>query len=295
MAGSLYGCDNSSKIKNESNSSVQGFASVQDDPSNTTYADLASIQNDQSYYKYHDFTTFREDRMKLPEGDEITYLSAFGEIGLSWKTSLNIKEKTELVEDWQNPDFKKNEKLQSAREDEIRMFLPKGFQLQKSLPQYRLIKTEIFDLDQNGTKEQLALQNGELSVKTSSQIIWQSDANWWIDYFFAGDTNNDGTIELNMIVWKEGSFGPNKPFWIEEENTEVKNHLFIFKLEHGIMKPVWQSSNLDQPNYCVAIVDVNEDGSNELIAMEGSYTDLTKTDVTLWKWNGWGFSRMDEN
>jgi len=55
---------------------------------------------------------------------------------------------------------------------------------------------------------------------------------------------------------------------------------------------VWQSSNLDRPNYRAALIDLNDDGENELVVTEGSYTDPARKEVTLWKWNGWGFSRI---
>ncbi|HHY74690.1 MAG TPA: hypothetical protein GX497_15975 [Bacillus bacterium] len=172
-------------------------------------------------------------------------------------------------------------------------FASEMFQDQKLLPAYRLVKTEYFDLDGNGIKEEFALRDGKITVKADSRLIWQSPKNWWVDYFFLGDTNNDGISELNLLVWKEGSFGSQKPFWIEEEDTEVKNHFFIFKLEQGDMKPVWQSSNLDFPNYCADNINFNSDGETELLTVEGSYTDPYKREVTLWKWDGWGFSRSD--
>ncbi|WP_458413366.1 hypothetical protein ACNQFZ_00255 [Schinkia sp. CFF1] len=160
------------------------------------------------------------------------------------------------------------------------------------LPAHRVMKTEQIDLDENGVTEEFSLHNGKITVKGDSHTIWESPDTWWIDYFFLGDTNNDGNFELNLLVWKEGSFGPHKPFWIEEEDTEVKNHLFIFKLEKSKIKPVWQSSNLDSPNYCADSIDLNGDGKNELITIEGSYTDPFKREITIWKWNGWGFSRI---
>lgn len=147
-----------------------------------------------------------------------------------------------------------------------------------------------FDLDGNGQPEEFILQNGTLTVRSGPDVTWQSPQEWWVDYFFLGDANNDGTPELNLLVWKEGSFGPRKPFWVEKDDPIVKNHLFIFKLEEGTFRAVWQSSNLDRPNYHAVLVDLDGDGENELIAAEGSYSDPAAREVTCWKWNGWGFS-----
>jgi hypothetical protein len=45
-----------------------------------------------------------------------------------------------------------------------------------------------------------------------------------------------------------------KPCWITGDDPSVKNHLFIFKMVNGFFKPVWQSSNLDRPNYEADVV-----------------------------------------
>lgn len=173
------------------------------------------------------------------------------------------------------------------------IMLSRNFVQEGSFSQYRLVQSREYDLDRDGVQESYALRDGSITVKDGSSIIWRSEDDWWVDYFFLGDANNDGVLELNLLVWKEGSFGPYKPFWVEEEDLSVKNHLFIFKPEKGSFKPVWQSSNLDQPNYRAALIGINGDGENELVALEGSYTDPKRTEVTLWKWNGWGFTRID--
>lgn len=110
--------------------------------------------------------------------------------------------------------------------------------------------------------------------------------------FLPGDANNDGRPELNLLLWKEGSFGPQRPFWVEGEDRSVKNHLFVFKLEEGEIKAVWQSSNLDRPNLRAALIDRDGDGKKELLALEGTYTGSGEFQLTLWQWNGWGFSRL---
>ncbi|WP_449241277.1 CapA family protein [Desulfoscipio gibsoniae] len=183
------------------------------------------------------------------------------------------------------PAWDNEKKIFATREQSV-------FPAPKSLPEYRLMQNQKFDVDGDGIQEEFILKNGSITVQAGSHIIWQSPADWWVDYFFPGDVNNDGKPEFNLLVWKEGSFGTQKPFWLEEEDTGIKNHLFIFKLEAGSVKPVWQSSNLDCPNYRAALIDLDDDGENELVVTEGSYTDPAQRQVTLWKWNGWGFSRI---
>jgi len=166
------------------------------------------------------------------------------------------------------------------------------FYARKPLSESRLVKNRHFDLDRDGINEDYSLQDGKLKVLAGSQTIWQSQDDWWVDDFFLGDSNNDSIPELNLLVWKSGSFGPHKPFWITREDKSIKNHLFIFKLVEGSFKPVWQSSNLDRPNYEAALEDLDGDGKNELVVTEGDYTDPEDREVGIWKWNGWGFSKI---
>ncbi len=158
---------------------------------------------------------------------------------------------------------------------------------------YRLTKSFQFDLDGNGLLENLKLSNGKIEVWSDTELLWQSPEEWWVDDFFVGDANNDGVWNLGLLVWKEGSFGPYQPFWLTERDNSFRNHLFIFKLEDGKIKPVWQSSNLERPNYHAELIDLDGDGKYELLVTEGSYTDFDLRKKTLWKWDGWGFTRAD--
>lgn len=166
------------------------------------------------------------------------------------------------------------------------------FYARKPPPASRLHKERHYDLDRDGMSEFYSLQDGKLKVTDSSRLIWQSQDDWWVDDFFLGDSDNNGISELNLLVWKAGSFGPHRPFWVTEEDLSVKNHLFIFKLVEGVIKPVWQSSNLDRPNYKAGLADLDGDGTNELVVVEGDYDDPGVREAGIWRWNGWGFSKI---
>lgn len=161
-------------------------------------------------------------------------------------------------------------------------------------PLCRLAKERSFDLDQDGVVERVALRDGRLTVETASALIWETPETWWVDDFALGDANNDGVVEVNMSVWKSGSFDPCKPFWVSEDDPSVRNHLFIFKLVDGAMKPVWQSSNLDSPICELEVVDLDGDGQAELLVLEGDYDDPEFRRMSIWKWNDWGFFRVSD-
>lgn len=156
-----------------------------------------------------------------------------------------------------------------------------------------IAKNEQADLDGNLIEETYSLEGGQLTIAENLKMIWQSPSDWWIDNFILVDSNNDGVGDINLSVWKPGDFGSSKPFWIKENDMSIKNHFFVFDLVNGVMKPVWQSSNLGAPNCQFAFADLDNDGKNDLVAIEGNYSDKHECKgnyVAVWKWNGWGFS-----
>jgi len=154
-------------------------------------------------------------------------------------------------------------------------------------------KNEKLDMDNDSISESFRLENGRLTISKNSKKIWQTPADWWIDNFILADSNNDGVLDINLSLWKSGSFNSSKPFWIKQDDLSVKNHFFVYDLVGGKMKSIWGSSNLKVPNCEFKIEDIDADGKNDLIAVEGDYSQTPHCNgnyVAVWKWDGWGFS-----
>jgi len=149
------------------------------------------------------------------------------------------------------------------------------------------------DLNGDGIREEYTLHSGRLRVATAGGIVWQTPPEWLVTECLLGDATGDGIPDLLLSVWKVGSFGPHKPFWVSGEDATYRNHLFIFKLTGDAVKAAWQSSDLARPNHAVFLSDLDRDGRNELIALEGSYDDPKAARTTVWRWNGWGFSFVE--
>lgn len=155
------------------------------------------------------------------------------------------------------------------------------------------VRQERADLDKNSVLENYQLENGKLTITENEKMIWQSPNDWWIDNFILADSNNDGVVDINLSLWKSGSFGSSKPFWVKENDMSVKNHFFVLNLIENTIKQIWGSSNLTKPNCDFKIADVDGDDKNDLIVIEGDYAQKPKCDgkyVAVWKWNSWGFS-----
>ena len=154
-------------------------------------------------------------------------------------------------------------------------------------------KQEQEDLDNDSFPENYDWENGKLTITENEKMIWQSPSNWWIDDFVLADSNNDGIVDINLSLWKSGSFGTSKPFWVKENDMSVKNHFFVLDFSDGSIKQVWGSSNLVEPNCEFKIADVDNDGKKDLVVVEGDYSQKPECDgnyVAVCKWNDWGFS-----
>lgn len=143
------------------------------------------------------------------------------------------------------------------------------------------------DLDRDGVLEQYVLDHQRMVVTIEGVEVWRSPAEWRVTDFALADATNDGRNDLLLVLWKHGSFGSSKPMWFIGDDNEVSNHLFVYNLAQGKMKPAWCSSALDEPIQELSVRDEDGDGRSELVVQEsgGSFT--------LWRWRDWGFYRAD--
>lgn len=115
----------------------------------------------------------------------------------------------------------------------------------------------------------------------------------------AADLNQDGEVELALVLWKRGNYGKLMPFWIKENDDDYSSHLFLYQLKDGGINPLWHSSKLERPICSLKVEDFNRDNRLELVVLEGEYADsgfsCQESQETHWHWNGWGFTRIEGN
>ena len=153
------------------------------------------------------------------------------------------------------------------------------------------------DTDGDGRMETFQLAGGRVTVKSGNTLLWESDPAWTVTDLAVADADNDGQEEMLLVLWKEGSFGTSRPFWIKEEDREYSNHLFMYRLTAGRMKPVWCSSAIQYPILHLQVTDHDRDGHQELLVTEGpaagplfSIRQLFFKQQTTWQWQDWGFA-----
>ncbi len=155
----------------------------------------------------------------------------------------------------------------------------------------KFIEQEI-DLDNDERLENIILRQNMVQVLRDNKLLWKSDPNWQVEDVVLADFNQDNQIEINISLWKKGSYGKDLPFWLEENTKEWGNHLFVYGMKDGKIKPVWCSSTLDAPIKEMIAEDINGDNKSELITLEGNYDNPENewgNYLSIWSWNDWGF------
>jgi hypothetical protein len=144
----------------------------------------------------------------------------------------------------------------------------------------------------------VTLQDGVVQVIRDGQLLWSSDASWDVRRMMVADADNDGLQEVALVLWKPfhrepGIFYDTFRFPSPWEEGSLRNQLFLYGWRDSEWKPLWCSSPIADPISELAAGDVDDDGANELVVLEGSYADSldqAPLHLAVWRWNGWGFA-----
>ncbi len=141
------------------------------------------------------------------------------------------------------------------------------------------------DLDGDGSDETLALHGMRFTATDGGDVLLETPDGWLVFDAYAADLDADGLPEVVLLVWRRGSYGDARPFWVEggAGDEEPSQHVFVYRWDGGVLRPVWMSSALGVE---VAAADLSDDGRLRLTAPDGSWT--------LWEWDSWGFSLVGE-
>ncbi|MDO4540721.1 MAG: hypothetical protein Q4B48_06460 [Syntrophomonadaceae bacterium] len=154
-------------------------------------------------------------------------------------------------------------------------------------------KIGLHDLNYDGREEKYELKNLGFMVTepgdAASDFAFSTPPSWKVTDYLTGDIDRDGVEELLLLVWKQGSFGEHRPFWIEEDDPAYSQHLFIYKWEQGRLQPIWMSSAL-YPQIAAWEPVARPDGSIALLltAPEGEVGEE-------WVWGNWGIERAESD
>ncbi len=160
------------------------------------------------------------------------------------------------------------------------------------------------DFDSDGVYERLEVIEGHARIMTGDVLRWQSPPSWDVRQAALGDLNRDGSIEAVLLVWR-----PFKPWpvdqWLpsggriaEFQDAQGEScHIILIGWHRAEFTERWAGSALAEPIRSFALADMNQDGFDELVALESIYETTAASPANalkIWEWNGFGFSLVSE-
>jgi poly-gamma-glutamate capsule biosynthesis protein CapA/YwtB (metallophosphatase superfamily) len=119
-----------------------------------------------------------------------------------------------------------------------------------------------------------------------TDLRWNSDEDWSVQDMVIKDVDRDGTEELILLVWKHGSYGNSKPFWVKENDNRLGQHIFIFsydKDEEIRMHSIWMSSEIK-----FNIISIASGTADQLIL------NIQGAGPQLWAWRSFGIKYVSD-
>jgi hypothetical protein len=156
------------------------------------------------------------------------------------------------------------------------------------------------DLDANDNPETVIVTDGRLSINSKDGIVWQSPPEWQVLQVAISDLNHDGNPEVALLLWR-----PFRPWPVDQwlpnggrisgfHNSQgLSCHIILVGWTRGGYHELWAGSAMADPITSFATADLDGDSIQELVALEGRYSDPRSAPagtLKVWKWNGFGFT-----
>ena len=157
------------------------------------------------------------------------------------------------------------------------------------------------DLDGDGHDENIVHKNGKLEIFSQGLVVWESPQEWQITQAEITDFNQDDIPEVTLLVWREFSPWPIDAYiphpgrtkdFHDQENRSC--HLILIGFGQGTYRELWAGSALADPLLAFTSADLDQDGYQELVALESRYNAhiFERSSLTIWEWNGFGFTLL---
>ena len=133
---------------------------------------------------------------------------------------------------------------------------------------------------------QITLKHRKVLVRYADNIIWSTPKDIKVQKIVTGDIDRDGQDELILLCWRKGHYGDVKPIWVEEDSTDWVQHIFVYELTPEDVPAKWMSSYIGMD-----ILDINikaDENFGKLLML----TSITGEN-SAWRWEFWGFTRVD--
>jgi len=121
---------------------------------------------------------------------------------------------------------------------------------------------------------------------------------WRVTAAALADVTGDGASEWVLLVWRPWRDWPIQS-WLPAPSPIAGFHdaagdsCHLILLDPADGREIWAGSALPAPLLALAVGDVDGDGHNEVVTLEGNYAAGRygpAAHVSVWRWNGFGFT-----
>jgi hypothetical protein len=136
-----------------------------------------------------------------------------------------------------------------------------------------------------------------VDCQNTSDVKWQSKPEWKVTEAISADLDRDGRTELVMVVWRPHKTWPIDSFLPSggriadfHDRSGSSCHLILVGWDGEKYRELWAGSSLIDPVFSIQAADIDQNGSAELVTLEGKYDNKnTVGHLTVWDWSGFGF------
>ncbi len=139
---------------------------------------------------------------------------------------------------------------------------------------------------------------GQFTLRCN-QGDWVSPPGWIVQQADWTDLNHDGLPEVTLLVkrpfapWPVDRVLPYGGYIQSHQDSEgFSSHLILIGWKDDHWGELWAGSALARPVRSFTACDIDSDGRQELVALEGIYSDTdhqAASSYAIWKWNSFGF------
>jgi hypothetical protein len=156
------------------------------------------------------------------------------------------------------------------------------------------------DFNRDGSPESLLLTGGHLSILSRGRSVWQSPAAWTVIQAAITDLNHDGAPEATLLVWRLFRPWPVDQ-WLPYGGRIADFHdpagyscqIILIGWRGSEYGELWAGSPMAEPVRSFAVVGLSAGRHQELVTLEGRYSDARSAPgraIKVWDWNGFGFT-----
>lgn len=149
------------------------------------------------------------------------------------------------------------------------------------LPAWIEWRTAQIECDGPSGPAQIELLDRRVRVYSGEALIWETEKHIRVQDVLWGDIDRDGERELMLLCWRRGRYGRKRPFWVEKDETQWSQHIYLYDWTADGIRPIWMASDIG-----LDAAAWRFDEEERLVITERSGA------VSRWDWLSWGLERI---